>query len=821
MKRGTLALFGLAALLAALVGALARWVEGPAGVDEAGRLERSLERAAASDPSASSGGSEAAAARAARRVRADGGAANEGAPSLRAPGTGAARSEQRFVGRVVDARSEEPIEGAVVALIASGTGERSEASTDEHGSFALDVDLPAGARAHVELRSEGYTTVVRPDVDVGQERDWPLWPAAAIEGVVRVPAGAGPPVEVALWSVRGGDDEPAPTIVAIGDDGAFRFEGLRPGVYALAARAAGAAPTARGGLALGVGGAVAVELELARGARLLGRVLERATKAPIAGATVALEWTEAGLPAAIRAWLRLAVESGADGRYALEGLAAGVHEAVVSVPWGSRRTDEVDVAGSGERLERDFLVGRSASLSGIVLAPEGGAVAGARVVLFTDERAAADPVSEAVGVPGVLEVLGVAEAVSDAAGAFELVDVPPRERLALVAFPPASSELLPSEPRPLKLRDEEQRADLDVRLGAGARFAGTVEDTDGRPVVGAEIELRHRVAPGTLPPARATTDADGRFEFPPQPSGKVELTVAAEGFAPLSLKLALRADRPVDETIRLQGGTVLEGVVVDREGWGVPYARVGLKPVGPTPGGGPRRRLLETVADPLGTFRFDGVADGRWKPRAGLAGWTQTEIEPAEVVVPGTERLIVELNPEPRRSVVVRGTVVLAGAPPSGLRLEGLSGVTVVEDGEFTISGLAAGRTKLVVRAERALPRAVRLDLSSGGEVDLGVIELVHGTEVVLRLRDAQGRPLRKADVRLRPRKDPPKARRGEYGVPGTVRPKERKAGQYDAGHVVPGRWRVVVRRDGFEPVEREIRVRRRDRQVVPIDLER
>ena len=712
-------------------------------------------------------------------------------------------------GRVLDGRTGQPLDGVTVALRSGGA--YSEAESDADGLFVVPWN---GARpTDAEFRGDGYATAPRPAIDPRAERDWELWPTAAIRGVVRGPgARQGDPVEVVLWSENGPTDSaPELQITTVDDDGLFAFD-VEPGVYALAAHAPRAAAVTRAGLGVRKAQAVDVELELPRGARLDGRVLARATRGPVEGARVTLAWTGGGLPAAVEERLQRSATTGRGGRFHVEGLAAGRQLATIEAPDGVVARDPFAIAETDVRLEREFFVGASALIAGTVRAPTGAAIEAARVVVFDADRIAE------LAAPNPT---GLARCTTQRDGSFELVDLPPGERLVLVALPPPESEWLASEPRPTDLRSDQERRDFDLELCAGAAISGQVADLDGRPLPGARLELVRRSKVGDWDDTSVLADEHGAFEFPPLAAGRATLSASADGHAPDSTKVTLGDGEELVESFSLRPATAVDGTVVDMQGWGVPWVPVRLKRHGPVPAGSKRREVLRTSTDAFGVFRFDAVPDGGWRADAQLSGWSLDSVTPETLSLPADRAVTLVLARDFRRSVRIHGEVTVAGETPYDLRLEGVPGLTVVDGGEFSISGMAPGRAKLVVRADRALPRVVPLDLAAGGEIDVGVIELLRGTELEVRLRDPGGRPVRRAAVRLEPHKPPPKSRRGRYGVPAPTALNERKSGRYGGVPVRPGRWRVIVEAKGFASTEEAVRVRDRARQVVSIDLRR
>jgi hypothetical protein len=99
-------------------------------------------------------------------------------------------------------------------------------------------------------------------------------------------------------------------------EGHFEFRGLTPGRYVVQVTAAGFVPAERDVEVTQGAHEVRADVMLARGARLEGKVLSAGTRAPIAGARVAVE----GLMAADALAPLFDAVSGADGAFSLEGI---------------------------------------------------------------------------------------------------------------------------------------------------------------------------------------------------------------------------------------------------------------------------------------------------------------------------------------------------------------------------------------------------------------------------------------------------------------------------------------------------------------------
>src|SRR6185369_9241695 len=127
-------------------------------------------------------------------------------------------------------------------------------------------------------------------------------------------------------------------------------------------------------------------------------------------------------------------------------------------------------------------------------------------------------------------------AVSDAAGRFELEDVPPG-RLQLEILHPSTVPFR----APAVLVSPGQSADVGtIRLSAAARVEGRVIDERGQSVPGARVTARTR---GTqaADDLYAVTDGDGAFSLPTAP-GTVTLTASLPGHADVRSVVTVRPD---------------------------------------------------------------------------------------------------------------------------------------------------------------------------------------------------------------------------------------------------------------------------------------
>jgi hypothetical protein len=180
-----------------------------------------------------------------------------------------------------------------------------------------------------------------------------------------------------------------------------------------------------------------------------------------------------------------------------------------------------------------------------------------------------------------------------------LLDGEARVVLRIGGFAPVSRRFEARMGRHLDLGEE--------RLHPGIDLVGTVRDSAGLPIRGAEVSTEFTPA--------ETTDSRGRFSIP-HLRGTVRLHVEAGGFAPTDLHVD-PARGPVE--IRLARGAVVFGTVTDDSGAAVPTPHVSVRRL--TPDGAP-----VPGADPVSG---DGAPDGGFRVRL-AAGRHRFEVRQAD-----------------------------------------------------------------------------------------------------------------------------------------------------------------------------------------------
>jgi len=345
-----------------------------------------------------------------------------------------------IAGVVVDAHG--PADGALLSARCDGLHPATQTRSGADGRFELrGLDdcahrVTATLRDHQAARADG----VRPGTrDLRLE----LGAGAAVRG--RVVDGAGRPVPaftVMARRKRGALERgEGATRSFIDSEGRFELRGLEGGPNVLQAAANGLAPSEE----RTVEAPGEVELTLSRGGRVSGRVIDRATKQPLAGARVSVE---GGIDVEQTiAPLASGVATDGDGQFVLGGLPPGLCSITVAA------------AGHNPRL-----------ISGLRLSPEG--ELGPLTIDLAAVAPGEEPRMEFVGIGAVLRAEG---------DVMLIVDVMPGGGAAEVGLAPGDAVL-----------------SIDGTPAGELGFAGSVQRIRGPE--GSTVELVVRKKDGTTGP---------------------------------------------------------------------------------------------------------------------------------------------------------------------------------------------------------------------------------------------------------------------------------------------------------------------------------
>lgn len=252
------------------------------------------------------------------------------------------------------------------------------------------------------------------------------------------------------------------------------------------------------------------------------------------------------------------------------------------------------------------------------------------------------------------------------------------------------------------------------RLQRAAALSGRVLDAvGGTPIAGARVRWESADAPPTkrldFDPEDArtfATDADGAFRFDDLPPRLIRIEIDASGY-PFFKEGPIAIPGPgttTERTFYVPRGAVLEGVVEDVPGVPSPGAGVSLRTSDPDRKGG--RRYYHAKADADGRFRFEGLAQGRWRVSRqlsvgrygiGLFGKTVdiSEVKTYEVVLrrEGEASLVVTI----RSQKPLPENLTVNALPLGTTEPRPQSQVALVVNGRATFAAIGAGSWRLIV----------------------------------------------------------------------------------------------------------------------------
>ncbi len=477
------------------------------------------------------------------------------------------------------------------------------------------------------------------------------------------------------------------------DDGSFELVGAAPGAYTLATVAAGGflpySPeflhsTVRFELVANhVVRDVAIFLFPALDYH--GRVVDAAGK-PVSGAKVTLVGTPTGEQTIDRA--EAAWTSDRDGRFTFHAADEAVLEATAGDRHGWARLDGKVAISKQMVITIAKVAARDATITGRVVDDDNKPL--------PDVLVRAEPEGEAPEATSVHNgpPRATAFAVTGVDGAFELRGL---DRGSYVLGAEAEDRA-PASKRGVMGGSH----DVALVVSTGARLAGTVATSDGKPVPSFTLLAYRRAgADRVLVSAHSFVDPRGEFELHLEP-GKYDLVASARGWAPSESTTASAPSEGVALKVS-PGATVVGKVTSATTGAPISYARVMREAGGGGASAQPANAGTVTSAD--GSFELTGVPPGRLAITIGAdsfdqkieAGMTATDgatIGPLSIaldpIAPGAEPKVelvgigVKLGPD-GDDLLVEEVIPNSGAQAAGIkagdRIVTVDGVSVTELG--------------------------------------------------------------------------------------------------------------------------------------------
>lgn len=590
-----------------------------------------------------------------------------------------------ITGIVREGRTSRPVPGARVSVPASfpvtgGWDEeatRNETTTDAEGRFRLDGI--GRTPANLVARAPGFDQGAR-EARQGESVEVFLFPGAILAGSVRDDEGR--PVKGAEVRAEWDRSRIAPPTERTDARGEFLIPGVRPGEYTVVAREGGRAP----GIAVVVVEPEAearVEVLLSEGGFVTGRIVDPDGR-PLAG-RLRLEVVDEQRLAASTSE-RIAADAKADGTFALGPLPLGALGIAVAAPRHATRRIEVTTTRRGAVDLGDVVLETGLVIRGRVRDRQGNGLEGASV-----RARLRRPGERSLG-----------EATSEADGEYVVAGLTPGTYRLTAALPgyATASATAPAGGDP-----------VDLVMEAGGEIAGRVVDAAGQPAEDATLAAEWAGEAEAASPGGAfgtPEEGDGRFVLRDLAAGRyvVQARAAGKGEASISGVRVVAGRRTEVGTLRLAGGGIVRGTVVDADGQGVPGATVVAE-----------RDLMVQSGDLVdqtgssGAFEIRGVPAGRASVMASHPAYAS----PKPVVV----EVDPEKEPAPIRIVLLEGARVEGramhrdGRPFATGRVrfsslepgeegEGHVPAPVRPDGSFVIDHVRAGRTRIELLAPSA-----------------------------------------------------------------------------------------------------------------------
>jgi len=531
--------------------------------------------------------------------------------------------------RVLD-RHERPVSNAIVNVTHS-------ASANERSLpiACADPSLPDCRRTNADglvavRTSEGRHDVMVLGDDVAPVRTPnQLLTARAATVVVHVDRG----VEISGRVVLA-DGTPVPDVIVetptgimprqatSGPDGTFKIAGVAPGASTVRAyssdRRLSSTPVPV------TAPASDVTITMPRGARIEGRVFDRATQQPVTDFSILLP--SRGQPGIVRPDSSSFAGGPAihadDGHYALDNVPPGTMQLMVNATGYVVATrGDITVEDGKTVTGIDIALDRGANVSGRVTS--GGApVAGAQVRLAAQHSPNfSNPTTDA---DGLYTLNGVSE--GDQTIVFQKT-----------GFIVLNKQVSVTAGKDIR---------VDAELDPGRELRGRVVDHSGQPVVGAYVAT---VTTDGRPNVTVTSDGDGNFVLQGLADGRYKVTARKEGFVSSEASdVVLPQAAPL--TLTMDSGATINGRIT-----GIPpeqFTRVVVTASGNT-------TRNQTWVDASGNFSLPGMPDGRVRVDAFLEGNGQRRNANKSIEIANGVAPQVELNFE--EGITVSGHVTHAG----------------------------------------------------------------------------------------------------------------------------------------------------------------
>ncbi len=442
-----------------------------------------------------------------------------------------------------------------------------------------------------------------------------------------------------------------------------------------------------------------VTLRMRLGAKLVVHVME--DRAPIEGALVILDD-------------QARATSDRSGTATIGGVGPHFHHVEVTADGRAPARMSLMLGDdAGGIVDRTVTLHHGASLSGVVVGPDGKQVTDATVQVDAGEWSG--------------------RATSDGAGAWRF-DALGAGKVSLSA---TSKALGPAPDVEIELDGVTPRRDIVVHVAVDAQLIGTVTDASGTPIAGATVIA----SDSTRRPYPNRSGTDGRFEFLGIKAGTYELVARTDSQASPSTHVTIANDQRAEAKLVVQDSGIA-GTVVDAKGTPIPEARVSAMPDGRVS----MANFSNDITDSRGHFNLGGLEPGDYRLDASWPNQTDRRVGAGEHVKAGNRNVKLVLE----TPATVTGRVLLDGSPVTsyGLLLtdhpefssNGAPSGIHAADGRFTLRGIQSGRWGIVLIAPGTARKTIDdIKIEQGKTTDLGNIALSHGQRISGHVRDSAG----------------------------------------------------------------------------------
>lgn len=359
------------------------------------------------------------------------------------------------------------------------------------------------------------------------------------------------------------------------EEGRFRIDTIGEGSYLLSVRAKDFIVHRQEGVSVGPG-ETALDIVLARGIRLEGRVLSSDSPEGVSGAAVLLRRSVRGAGRSDAEVRR--VQANEAGEYVVGGLFPGDRWDFEARARGysPASLEGVEIVAEDRVHHLDIVLDPGAAVSGRVVDASGQPLSRVRVRL-------ARGASEFLYRLSALRARGgdEMEVDTDGAGRFSLEGITPGPSIRLALSRHDYREYLSES---FDLAAGERVDGMEIQMETGGRLLVAVADADGQPLRGARVRLwrespeprgvdrdalweRARLFQERLP---KRSDAGGEVLFFGLEGGRYTVSCEARGFQPFSGTVDVIEGKTLEHPLRLLPENVITGVVVDTSGTPIP-----------------------------------------------------------------------------------------------------------------------------------------------------------------------------------------------------------------------------------------------------------